>query len=588
MSGTTPEPIAQGEIAKTPFAHVLLHVHHKQMSGTLVLWPTGEGVKGQDRILFEQGWPVAGRLVDKAAALDRGMLPLFARKQGPYAFYDVDLVGDAPLKGRVDPLMVLAASLRGSVRDDVVEAYVTNLGLDAHVRFKVGSDVKRYQLQPKEAGFVDVIRAAPAVVSELIGQCELGPVMGKRLLYLLFVTRALERFDPRVSLPQARASSPGMARAPMSAGAPVPSVPPAAATTTSEPGTGAPFDLPLPDMPVPDEPLVPQARTSMVGAPAPMGTASSAGAMPSPAAASGTSGTGRPSLPMQADRAGAARFTSSMPQPPPAPAGLSADGATFWNEVVERSRVIDRQNYYDMLGVPRDVGAEGVRKSYFALAKRWHPDRTIGELAPLREFVEPIFSLFTSAQETLSDEKKRAAYLRTVQDGGGTPEADRKLEAILWAAKEHSKAEVLVRQRHFEAAAALLSSAIEIVSDEPDLLATYAWCLFNLPNSDGRLQDMQVAVERALAIEPKHDRAHYYKGMIQQRQGKEADALTSFRKALELNKKNADAAREVRLAEMRGKSGTTGKNTASAATAEGDKKADGGFLSKLFGSSKKS
>lgn len=583
MSGTPPEPIAQGELAKTPFAHVLLHVHHKQMSGTLVLWPTGEGVKGQDRLLFEEGWPIAGRLVDKAAALDRGMLPLFARKEGPYAFYDVDLVGDAPLKARVDPLMVLAASLRGSVRDDVVEAYVENLGLDAHVRFKVGSDVKRYLLQPKEAGFVDVIRAAPAVVSELIAQCELGPAMGKRLLYLLFITRALERFDPRVSLPQApRASAPGMQRP----AAVVPSVAPPA--TASEPGTAdAGFDLPLPDMPVPDEPLVAPARTSLVGAVSPL-----ASVPPSASATTSgttTSGTGRPSLPMQADRAGAARFTSSTPQPPPPPPGLSADATAFWNEVVERSRVIDKQNYYEMLGVARDVGADGVRKAYFALAKRWHPDRTLGELAPLREFVEPIFSHFTSAQETLADEKKRAVYLRTVQEGGGTPEADRKLEAILWAAKEHSKAEVLVRQRNFEGAAALLSSAIAIVSDEPDLLATYAWCLFNLPNSDARIQDMLVAVDRALAIEPKHDRAHYYKGMILQRQGKEGDALASFRKALELNKKNADAAREVRLAEMRGgKSGTTGKNAASSATSTGDKKGDGGFLSKLFGSSKKS
>jgi tetratricopeptide (TPR) repeat protein len=157
----------------------------------------------------------------------------------------------------------------------------------------------------------------------------------------------------------------------------------------------------------------------------------------------------------------------------------------------------------------------------------------------------------------------------------------------LWAAKEHQKAEVLMRQRSFESAASLLSSAIELVPDESDLLATYAWCIFNLPQSDGRVKEMMTAVDRALAIEPKHDRAHYYKGMILQRTGKNAEALTSFKKALELNKKNADAAREVRLAEMRGKSGTTGRNSA-APPATGEKKAEGGLLSKLFGSSKKS
>ncbi|MFO0710289.1 MAG: DnaJ domain-containing protein [Sandaracinus sp.] len=342
-------------------------------------------------------------------------------------------------------------------------------------------------------------------------------------------------------------------------------------------------------MPVPDEPLlpsapapsVPPARASFPGA-APAGGSMRPGAPGAHASAPGRAG------PMQSDRAGAARFQTSMPVPPPPPAGLSPDATAFWNEVVARCRAIDKQNYYDILGVPRDVGADGVRKAYFALAKRWHPDRAIGEIAPLRSFVEQVFALMTSAQETLADETKRAHYLRHVQDGGGTPEADRKLEAILWAAKEHQKAEVLIRRRDFEGAVALLTAAIEVVNDEADLLSTYAWCVFNLPQSEGRVTEMLTMVDRALALEPKHDRALYHKGMILQRTGKDAEALACFKKALEVNKKNPDAMREVRLAEMRGgKSGTTGKNTASASGGD-EKKGDGGLLSKLFGSSKKS
>jgi len=570
MTGTPPEPIAQGDIGKTPFAHVLLHLHHKQLTGTLVLWPTTEGAKGQDRLLVTEGWPVAGRLVEKAAALDRGMLPLFARKDGPYAFYDVDLVGDAPLKQRVDPLMVLAASLRGSTRDDVVQGYLEALGADAHVRFKPGVDVKRYMLQPKEASFLDVIRAAPATVEELVGQCELGPVMGKRLVYLLFLTRALERFDPRVSLPQA--PRPAAATGARSSGAGLPTVAGAA------PPSGGGFDLPLPDMPLPEEPNPAPAHS----APPPAAPRVSA----PPAVQASAAGAPRPSMP-SADRS-VARFKETMPVPPPAPSGISAEATAFWGEVIARCQNIETQNYYDMLGVARDVGAEGVRKAYFALAKRWHPDRAIGELAPLRPYVEQVFGHFTSAQDTLSDEKKRAAYLRQVQDGGGTPEADKKLEAILWAAKEHQKAEVLVRRRDFDGAAKILAAAIAVVSDESDLLAAYAWCIFNLPGSESRVPEMMTAVERALAIEPKHDRAHYYRGMILQRTGKEADALAAFKKAVEHNPKNADAVREVRLADMRGKSGTTGKNPASAAEADKKSEGAGGLLSKLFGSNKKS
>src|SRR5262245_44604107 len=125
MAANLPEPIAEGDLAKTPFAHVLLYAEKHGLNGTLVVWrpEPGEEKPKQDRMLFEQGRIVAGRLIDRAPRLDRGLLPLFARTSGPYAFYqDVDLVGggDATRTGRVDLLPLIAASLRGSSRDDVV------------------------------------------------------------------------------------------------------------------------------------------------------------------------------------------------------------------------------------------------------------------------------------------------------------------------------------------------------------------------------------------------------------------------------------------------------------------------------------
>src|SRR5687768_4728771 len=96
MSANLPEPLAQGDLANTPFAHVLLYVQKHALSGSLVVWQpeTGDEKPKQDRIRFENGVPIAGRLLERASRLDRGMLPLFARTSGPYAFYeDIDLVG---------------------------------------------------------------------------------------------------------------------------------------------------------------------------------------------------------------------------------------------------------------------------------------------------------------------------------------------------------------------------------------------------------------------------------------------------------------------------------------------------------------
>lgn len=565
MTANVPEPVAQGELAKTPFAHVLLHLLQKQRSGTLVLWPTTEGAQGQDRIRFADGWPVAARFVERANALDRGLLPLFARREGPYAFYEADLVGEAVLKGRVDPWMVLTASLRGPSRDEVIGAYLSSVGDESTVRFRPGVDRKRYQFLPKEEAFIDVVRAAPAPVGELVSLCELGPAMGRRLLYLLFVTNALERFEEAVV-------APSPASIPVAAPAPIPSMPVPAVSVRPP----SPSDLPLPDLPLPD------------AAPAPSMPPRASGSMPRPSIPSAR--TSSPGF-EPGGSAVAARFKSGIPTPPPPPQGLSTDNQAFWEEVIARCAEIDAQNYYDMLAVPRDASAETVRRAYFGLAKRWHPDRASGELAPLRPYVEQVFSLFTQAQETLGDEKKRGNYLRIVQEGGGTPAADRQLEAILWAAKEHQKAEILIRRREFDGAGALLASAIEVYAEEADLFSSYAWCLFNGTGSEGRIAEMTTAVDRALAIEPKHDRAHYYKGMILLRQGRDAEAATHFRKAVEINPKNVDAMREVRLVEMRTKgSGATGKHGAATSGTHPSKPPpkgeSGGFLSKLFGSKK--
>src|SRR5690606_3554927 len=124
---------------------------------------------------------------------------------------------------------------------------------------------------------------------------------------------------------------------------------------------------------------------------------------------------------------------------PPPPATLSPEHRALWEEIAERVKAIEHENYFEMLGVPRDAPAGAVQKAYFNLVKRWHPDRVPPELAPLRPYVEDVFRYLTRAQETLCDDAKRGLYLATVQDGGGTPAAERRLGSIVQAAMEFRK-----------------------------------------------------------------------------------------------------------------------------------------------------
>lgn len=541
-----PEPIAEGDLDRTPFAHVLAHVASRQLTGSIVLWPAeGEQRAGQDRIRVEGGYITAARLVDRAPVLEKGLLPLLARPAGPYAVYEtIDLVGDTGVTQRVDPYAFLASGLRSESRDDAVDRVLAQLA-DRTLRLRGAPELKRFGFLPKEERFVEILRAGPGTPETLLRACELGPLFGKRILYLLVVTKLLEPYE-----------------APTRTSVPAPEPEPRATSSTSS------VDMRVSQLPLPPGPPT---------APPP--------STPAPSARASMSGAPRSSNVL--------RFKDTPALPPNPPSnGLSPDQLAFWKEVIERTRAIDTQNYFDMLGVPRDAGTDTVRKEYFALAKRWHPDRIGGPLAPLKPFVERVFGHLTSAQDTLGDEKKRGAYLRSVQDGGGTPEADRKLGAIVAAAMEHQKAEVLIRRRDFDGARHILEGAIELNAEEADAWASLAWALFHIPNAS--VPRMLDAAERALRIAPNHDRAHYARGMILRRMGNETEAQVAFRAASEANPKNLDAMREVRLADMRSGPGAA-KRSGSMPHAGAEKGGGGssssgaeqGFLSKLFGSPKK-
>jgi len=64
-----------------------------------------------------------------------------------------------------------------------------------------------------------------------------------------------------------------------------------------------------------------------------------------------------------------------------------------------------KRDYYEVLGITREVGEDEIKKAYRKLAVKYHPDKNPGDKAAEDKFKE-----LGEAYEALSDPQKRAAY----------------------------------------------------------------------------------------------------------------------------------------------------------------------------------
>jgi len=79
------------------------------------------------------------------------------------------------------------------------------------------------------------------------------------------------------------------------------------------------------------------------------------------------------------------------------------------------------QDYYDILGIDRNASQAQIKKAYYKLAKKYHPDKT--DESNKEEYTKK-FQQIGEAYETLSDENKRKIYDQFGKDGlkdGGVP-----------------------------------------------------------------------------------------------------------------------------------------------------------------------
>jgi tetratricopeptide (TPR) repeat protein len=241
----------------------------------------------------------------------------------------------------------------------------------------------------------------------------------------------------------------------------------------------------------------------------------------------------------------------SRSKPPP---GLTPDLSERWANIVDRAKNIDRSDYFTMLDLARDATKEEANLSFFALVKKWHPDRLPPELLPVKEACARVFGRMSEAHATLTDDDKRANYMRLLAGGSGSPEMQDAVAKVVEAAADFQKAEVCFKRNDLAQAEAFCRKALKADPTQADYHAMLAWLIALKPEnqSPAKTAESIQMLDKAISMNDRCEKALFWRGMLHKRIGKPEAAYRDFRMSVDLNPHNIDAAREVRLHNMRG------------------------------------
>lgn len=218
----------------------------------------------------------------------------------------------------------------------------------------------------------------------------------------------------------------------------------------------------------------------------------------------------------------------------------------FKREVVFVYSQLDDVDFYTLLGVSREAARRELRSGYFAMSKRYHPDRFFrkmtGDFGPM---IEKIFQRITKAYQTLSNRNKRKDYDISLR-GGRTPRAT-PIQASTPASRRSESREIIQSARKKEMAfkvltgrgeeafkAGQIDAAVREFRKALSLKRDLALAIDiaeRLAEFDDHLDDAIAFVRAAQKIDPSAAKPYLLLGNIYENKGEFEDAVYHYDKA---------------------------------------------------------
>jgi len=210
---------------------------------------------------------------------------------------------------------------------------------------------------------------------------------------------------------------------------------------------------------------------------------------------------------------------------------LSAEAEAVRKEMLDHHERLDELDHYEILGLAPDARDSAVKKAYFGLAKRLHPDAVSrAGLESLHREANEVFAHIAQAYQTLSNPKRRKAYDESRSSTG--PAAD--VNRIAQAETLYRKGEVMLRVGNFAGALDFLRPCVEIWPEEADYQGGLGWALYKKPKPD--VAGAREHLEKANALKRDDPVLLFRLGMVLRKQGESERAQELLDRAKSLEK----------------------------------------------------
>ena len=225
----------------------------------------------------------------------------------------------------------------------------------------------------------------------------------------------------------------------------------------------------------------------------------------------------------------------------------------------DKSAIAEKGDYYKLLGVGKDASAADVRRAFFAIVKRVHPDRLpkLG-LTSMTAQAGRLFQVLTEANDVLGDPKRREEYdkgkLKGATPTNPSGATDGQQNQIEMGKIAFHKGNMMLNKKAWTEAEKFLRDAVAVTADNARYWQALGWAVFcneEERTEKQRLEAARECFEKALELNDEDAMTHYNIGLYWKAKGNMKRCKQAMNRAIECKSNFVEAKRELRLMKMR-------------------------------------